>query len=137
MPEWPPGTVAVLATLGDGPSAIPVSTVVPDGDGAVLLALGRRRDALARLRAEPRVALCMMAAGDVAVTLHGTATVVADPLPGADGVAAVRIATARVQDHTTARFVVDAGVRWHYVDDAASARNDAVLAGLRALAGGG
>lgn len=135
LPDWPRGTPLILATEGDGPSAIPVAAALRDGDGALLFALARRREALARLRASPRVALCVLAAGNLAFTAHGEAAVIADPLPGAEGVAAVRVLVDRIQDHTTTRFVVDEGVRWHYVDDEASARNDEVLAALARLLG--
>src|SRR5918911_387339 len=67
LPEWPPGTVAVLSTAGAAPHAIPVSTAVRAGERHVLLALAPRRSSLARLRADPRVALTVLAAGDVAV----------------------------------------------------------------------
>ena len=89
LPQWPPGTVCILATGGDGPHAIPVSTAVRASEQRVVLALGARRGSLQRLREDSRVALTVLAAGDVAFTAHGTARVVADPLPGLDGADAV------------------------------------------------
>src|SRR6185295_15230638 len=66
LPDWPTGTVAILSTAGGAPHAIPVSTAVRAGPRRVLLALARTRDSLARLRADPRCALIVIAAGDVA-----------------------------------------------------------------------
>jgi nitroimidazol reductase NimA-like FMN-containing flavoprotein (pyridoxamine 5'-phosphate oxidase superfamily) len=132
LPDWPPGTVAVLATGGGAPHAIPVSTAVPAGD-AVLLALAQSRESLARLRAEPRCALVVLAAGDVAVTLHGRAEVVGEVA----GAAAVRLAVERVQDHDQPTFAIEAGVRWRWTDPAAERRDAEVRAGLLALAAPG
>ena len=91
LPDWAPGTVCVLSTGGGAPHAIPVSTAVRAGPRRVLLALAARRETLARLRREPRCALTVMAAGDVACTIHARAEIVAESLPGAEGVAAVSL----------------------------------------------
>jgi Pyridoxamine 5'-phosphate oxidase len=131
LPDWPPGTVAILATGGGAPHAIPVSTAVPTGADAVLLALAQSRESLARLRAEPRCALVVLAAGDVAVTLHGRAEVVGEVA----GAAAVRLAVERVQDHDQPTFAIEGGVRWRWTDPAAERRDAEVRAGLLALAG--
>ena len=53
LPDWPPGTVAILSTAGGAPHAIPVSTAVRAGPRRVLLALARTRASLARLRDDP------------------------------------------------------------------------------------
>ena len=134
LPEWEDGTVAILSTGGGAPHAIPVSTGVRAGPGAVLIALARRRESLARLRTDPHVALTLMTAGDVAVTAHCRARVVADPMAISDRVAAVRLDVERVQDHGQPRFVIDAGVRWHWTEDAARERDDEIRAALRELA---
>src|SRR5205823_5256786 len=55
LPDWPAGTVAVLATGGPAPHAIPVSTVLRAGPRTIVLALAAGRDSLARLRADPSV----------------------------------------------------------------------------------
>lgn len=116
IPDWPEGTVAVLATAGaDGPHAIPVSTAVRIGPRTVMLALALRRESLARLRRDPRCALTIMA-GDVALTAHGRATIVEEPMVVSDRVAAVRIDVEAIQDHDDDRFEIDAGVRWHWTD---------------------
>src|SRR6185437_9032638 len=87
LPDWPPGTVCVLSTGGGPPHAIPVSTALRAGPRRVLLALAAGRETLARLRGEPRCALTVVAAGDVACTIHARAAVVAESLPGAQGIA--------------------------------------------------
>src|SRR5437868_12497417 len=89
LPDWPPGTLAVLSTGAGEPHAIPVSTAVRAGPRAVLLGLAGGRESLRRLRADARCALTVMAAGDVAITAVGRARVVGDPT--AAGVVAVRV----------------------------------------------
>jgi hypothetical protein len=133
LPHWPPGTVAVLSTAGRDAHAIPVSTAVRAGDACLLFALGRGRESLARLRADPRVALTLMAAGDVAVTAYGRASVAADPLPGADGVVAVRLDVERVCDHARPAFAIEAGVAWRWTDAAAADRDEQVRRDLLTL----
>jgi hypothetical protein len=126
LPEWPAGTVAVLSTAG--PHAIPVSTAIRGGDGAIHFALAHTRDSLARLRDEPRCALTIMAAG-VAVTAYGAADVVdAD-----DRVAYLRLDVESVADHDRPTFSLDEGVRWHWSDAGAEAGDEKVRAALRRL----
>lgn len=136
IPDWPAGTVALLAvTVEDGtPGLLPVSTALRAGDARVLLALGLRRGSLAALRERPQCALAVLAAGDVAVTLHGTAAVLADGPDGATGIAVVELAVDRVQDHSTPRFTIDGGVPWTWIDDEARERDAAVRAVLRSFA---
>jgi hypothetical protein len=133
LPRWAPGTVAILATAGDAPHAIPVSTAVRISDTRVAFALSRRRLSLARLREDPRCALALLAGGDVAVTVHGVVTVVQDPMEVADRVAALALDVARVQDHGQPRFVIEEGVRWRWTDPEAEARDAEIRAALRAL----
>jgi hypothetical protein len=135
LPEWRPGTVAVLSTAGGPPHAIPVSTAVRAGPRTVLLALARTRESLARLRAEPRCALTVLAAGDVALTAHGRASVAQDPLAGAEGVVAVAIDVDAIRSHADPRFRIEDGVRWRWTDPEAERRDGAVHAALAALAG--
>jgi hypothetical protein len=134
LPDWPPGTVAVLTTVGAAPHAIPVSTAVRAGPRRALLALARTRTSLANLRADPRCALTVVDAG-VAVTAHGRATVVEDPMSVAGSVVAVAIDVDDVQSHADARFAIEAGVGWRWVDDEAAARDAAIHEALRRLAG--
>jgi hypothetical protein len=131
LPEWPPGTVLVLATQGDGPHAIPVSAVVRSGEDGVVLALAASRGSLTRLRAEPRVALLVLAAGDVAATLHGRAEVVDEAL--VDGVVAVRLTVEHVADHGRPTFVIESGAGWRWTDPDAAARDAAVRSALARL----
>lgn len=130
LPEWPPGAVAVLSTAGEAPHAIPVSTALRAGPRAIVLGLASRRESLARLRADPRCALTVLAAGDVAFTAHGRAAVVSED----DGLAAVRIEVDAVQDHRQDTFVIEDGVRWRWTDAAAERRDAEVRAALARLA---
>jgi hypothetical protein len=120
LPEWPAGTVAVLSTGAGEPHAIPVSTAVRRGPRELVLALGLRRESLSRLRADPRCAVTVLAAGDLAFTAVGVG-VVEDEGPR---VAVVRVDVARIQDHGNDTFVIDDGVQWRWTDEDA-ARNDA------------
>ena len=127
LPDWPQGTVAILTTAGEVPHAIPVSTALRVGPRTAIFGLARRRESLARLRADPRVALTVLAAGDVAFTAHGRAAVLDEV---AEGVVAVRLDVDRVQEHGQPTFVIDDGVVWHWTDKAAEERNGAVIAAL-------
>ena len=134
LPAWEPGTVCVLSTGGGAPHAIPVSTAVRAGSRRVLLALAARRETLARLRREPRCALTVMAAGDVACTVHARAEIVEESLPGAEGVAAVSLEVDAIQDHMQPRFAITAGVAWDWTDDEARASDADVRGALEELA---
>jgi hypothetical protein len=101
----------------------------------VLLALARSRASLARLRADPRCALTILAAGDVAFTAHGRAAIVQDPMAVAESVAAVAIDVDDVQGHADPRFAIEDGVRWRWVDAEAAERDAAIREALRGLAG--
>ena len=132
LSQWPPGTVLVLATGGEEPHAIPVSVAVLADPSRVLVGLAAGRDSLARLRANPRVALVIIAEGDVAITAHGAARVLDDELT--KGVCAVALEIDRVQDHGRPTFVIEAGVRWRWTDAEARARDREVRAALERLA---
>jgi hypothetical protein len=134
LPEWEDGTVAVLCTGGGAPHAIPVSTAVRAGPRRVLIALALSRESLARLRREPRCALTIMAARDVACTVHARAEVVQDPMAVADGVAAIALEVETIQDHMQPRFAIEAGVAWRWTDDAARERDAAIREALVELA---
>jgi hypothetical protein len=124
--------VLILVSAGSPPHAIPVSAAVRAGPERVLLGLAHSRESLARVRQDPRVALAIMAGGDVAVTAYGTASVRDADL--ADGVAAVELRVERVQDHNRPTFVIESGVGWHWTDAAAQERDDEVRAALERLA---
>jgi hypothetical protein len=132
LPEWPPGTVAILATAGSPPHAIPVSAVVRAGPRRALIGLAASRDSLARLRADPLVSLAIVCA-DVAVTAYGRARVL-DDAPLAEGVVAVEIEVDRVQDHNRPTFAIEGGVRWRWTDPNAARRDADVRAALARLA---
>ena len=132
IPDWPAGTVAILVTAG--PHAIPVSTAVRAGPRRVLLALSLRRRSLALLRDRPRVALTILAGGDVAITAHCRASIREDPMAASDRVAAVALEVEAIQDHGQPRFVIEEAVRWRWVDDEARDADAAIRAGLRELA---
>jgi Pyridoxamine 5'-phosphate oxidase len=134
LPEWPAGTVTILSTSGDAPHAIPVSAALRAGPCRVLIALAAGRNSLARLRADPRVALTVLSQGDIALTAHGAARVVDDAL--ADGVVAVEIEVERVQNHGRGTFALEAGVRWRWTDPAAEAQDATVREALERLARG-
>lgn len=125
LPSWPAGTVNVLCTVDeDGvPHAIPVSTARPTSRREVVLALAPGRGSLARLRARPSVALAVLAGGDLAFTVRGHARVVAEQLPGAEGVAAVAIDVDTVDDHDLPTFAIEAGVGWRWTDPDAEERD--------------
>jgi hypothetical protein len=123
IPDWPPGTVAILTT--HGPHAIPVSTARRAGPAAVLLALAPSRGSLARLREDPRCALAVIAAG-TAVTLRGRATEIGE----AAGTVAIRLDVEAVDDHAQPTFVIHEGVRWEWTDPDARTRDEAVRTAL-------
>lgn len=122
----------ILCTSGEEPHAIPVSAAVRAGPRRVVIALAAGRESLARLRADPSVALAILSEGDVAVTAHGHAGVLDESL--VDGVAAVEIHVERVQAHNRPTFVIEAGVTWRWTDPAASARDAEVREALVRLA---
>ena len=128
LPEWPAGTVAVLSTAAGEPHAIPVSTAVRKGPRTVVFALGLRRESLARLREDARCALTVLAAGDVALTAVGRASVVEET----ERVAIVRLDVEHIQDHGQDTFMIDDGVQWHWTDADAERSDAEVRAALEA-----
>lgn len=138
LPEWREGTVAILSTVGAGaPHAIPISTVVRAGPRRALFALAHTRGSLARLRADARVALTLVGAGDVAFTARGRAAVVAESLDAAENVAAVLLEVERVDDHGRDQFEILDGVRWRWLEESARRRDAQVRAALYALTSAG
>ena len=131
LPEWPRGTVTILATAGEAPHAIPVSAAVRAGPRHALLGLAGSRRSLARLRADPRVSLTIVAE-NLAVTAHGRARVLDEKL--VEGVAAVEIEVDDVQDHDRPTFAIESGVRWRWTDAEAERRDVQVQAALTRLA---
>jgi Pyridoxamine 5'-phosphate oxidase len=119
LPDWPARTIAVLATVDDGPHAIPVSAPVRAGDHTILLGLDRSRDSLARLCRHPQVALLVLAEGNIAFTARGTARIAAEPMADAPDHAAVAIDVTELDDHRQPAFTIEAGVDRAWVDDTA------------------
>jgi hypothetical protein len=130
LPEWPTRTIAVLATLGDGPHAIPVSAPVRAGDRRILLSLHRSRGTLSRLRERPQVALVVLTEGNTAFTARGRAAVVEEPMAVAPDYAAVQIDVEQIDDHRQDAFLVEGGVDRRWLDEA---ERDALGERVRAL----
>jgi pyridoxamine 5'-phosphate oxidase-like protein len=118
LPTWPTRTVAMLATVGDGPHVIPVSAPVRAGDDRILLSLHRTRGSLERLRRHPEVALLVLAGEDTAFTARGRASVVEEPMACDADYAAVAIDVTAVDDHRQRAFTVAAGIDRRWVDEA-------------------
>ena len=129
LPEWPDGTVATLVTQGDAPHAIPVSLILRAGPREIFVGLAPRREALARLRADPRAALTILAAGDHAFTAHGRAIAFVETGP----IVAVRIAVERIADHNRPTYEIRGGVQWEWTDESERERDAEVRAALRDL----
>jgi hypothetical protein len=131
LPEWKRGTPAVLSVAG--PHPIPITAYLRAADDRVLLALGRRRETLRRLREDPAVALMLMGSG-LAFTAHGRARVIAEQLEATDTVVAVELLVERVQDHLAdGRTEMLDGARWSWCDESDGEAEDAILAELRRL----
>jgi hypothetical protein len=131
LPHWERGTPAILCVAG--PHPIPVSTSVRAGDERVLLALGRERETLERLRDDSRAALCLLGKG-VAFTAHGYASVIAERLAASDRVVAVELRVERVQDHLAdGRTAIVDGARWRWLDEEFGAAEEAIVAELSGL----
>ncbi len=131
LPTWPPGTPAVLCVAGS--HAIPVSSYVRASGERIVVALGSRRETLARLRADPAAAFCVLGPG-VALTAHCRASVVRESLEAAAGNAAVELRVERVQDHLAdGRTAIIDGASWQWIDEDAAALQPLILAELEQL----
>ncbi len=126
---WPPGTACTLVTLGaDGaPHAVPVSAAQarPEDPGRVVFALALRRGSLARLRADRRAALAVLAA-DLALTLRGDVRVLEEAPAEAPRVALLELRVTARDDHRHPDTLLEAPVAWRWRSDEAAARDDAV-----------
>ena len=134
LPDWEPGTAGVLCVTG--PHAIPVSTAVRAGPDRLLFALGGRRETLARLRADPAAAWCVLCEG-LAFTAYGRASILGEGLEDAPKLVVVELAVERVQDHLAdgrTDLLSAPGWRWR---DRETAHGDAgIRAQLARLAAG-
>jgi nicotinamidase-related amidase len=134
LPGWSDGTVAVLSTIGTGMvHAIPVSTALRAGPLRIVFALSRTRGSLKRLRDDPRAALTLLDADNIAITAHGAAAVIAESLAADENIAAIALSVQRISDHTSRDSEVLAGARWRWRDPRAHAREQQVLDELRSL----
>jgi hypothetical protein len=130
LPQWEPGTPALLCVTG--PHAIPVSSYVRASDDRVLIALGSRRDTLARLQADPAAAFCVLGPG-VAFTAHCSASILG-PLAAAPSSVAVELRVDDVQDHLAdGRTEILAGARWRWIDEEAAALQPLILRELEEM----
>jgi pyridoxamine 5'-phosphate oxidase-like protein len=131
LPHWERGTPAVLCVAG--PHPIPITAYLRAGDDRVLLALGRRRETLRRLREDPSVALLLMAE-ELAFTAHGRARVIAEELEVTDTVVAVELRVERLQNHLAdERTEMLDGARWRWCSEEHGEAEDAILAELAGL----
>jgi hypothetical protein len=131
LPTWPPGSPAILCAADR--HVIPVSSYVRAGDERILLALGSRRETLARLRADPAAAFCVLAEG-VAFTAHCRAAIVREAMDAAPGNTAVELRVERVQDHLAdGRTEILDGAQWRWLDEEAAAIQPQILAELEEL----
>jgi Pyridoxamine 5'-phosphate oxidase len=131
LPAWERGTPAVLCVAG--PHPIPITAFLRAGDDRVLIALGRRRETLRRLRENPSVALLLMGEG-LAFTAHGRARVIAEELDVADTVVAVELRVDRIQNHLAdERTEMLDGARWRWCAEEHGEAEDAILAELAGL----
>jgi hypothetical protein len=131
LPRWERGTPGILCVAG--PHPIPVTTIVRADDARMLLALGRDRETLLRLRDDSRVAICLLGKG-IAFTAHGYASVVSERLAASDRVVAVEVRVQRVQDHLAdGRTEILDGARWRWLDEEFGAAEDRVVSELATL----
>ena len=131
LPTWERGTPAVLCVAG--PHAIPISAFLRAGDDRLLIALGRKRETLRRLREDPSVALLLMGTG-LAFTAHGRARVIAERLEPTDTVVAVELLVDRIQNHLAdKRTEMLDGARWRWCAEEHREAEDAILAELKRL----
>jgi hypothetical protein len=134
LPEWPSRTIALLATLGQGPFAIPISTPLRARDRSILFALHRTRGSLVRLRESSQVALAVLTEGDIAFTARGRARIVEEPMTGAPDYAAVELKVEHIDDHRQKEFRVDFGVGRRWIDESDKRALGARFEALRKLA---
>jgi hypothetical protein len=131
LPEWERGTPAVLCVAG--PHPIPITAYLRAGDDRIVLALGRRRETLRRIREDPAAALLLMAEG-MAFTAHGRASVIAEELEATDTAVAVELRVDRIQDHLAdKRTEMLDGARWRWCAEEHGEAEDAILAELTEL----
>ena len=134
LPDWPISTASVLSTVdADGaPHAIPVSTARRAGPKRIVFALGPSRGSFARLSANARAAVLVMAP-DAAFTAEGTVRTIAEPLNPDGLVNGLELVVETIWDHNGPTFAMEDGVRWHWTDEDAKRGDDNAHAALERL----
>jgi hypothetical protein len=117
LPEWPTRTIALLATVDQGPFVIPISAPLRVGDRSILLTLRRTRGSLTRLRDLPQVALTVLTERDIAFTARGRARIIEEPMSRAPDYAAVALDVEHIDDHRQKEFHVDSGIGRTWIDE--------------------
>jgi hypothetical protein len=131
LPRWKRGTPAVLCVAG--PHPIPITALLRAGEDRVLIALGRKRETLRRLRDDSRVAVLLMGEG-LAFTAFGYAHVLAERLEATETVVAVELRVERIQDHLAdGRTEMLDGARWRWCAEEHGEAEDAILEELATL----
>jgi hypothetical protein len=131
LPEWPLRTAGLFIVAG--PHAIPISTAVRADDRRLVFGLARRRETLARLREDPRVAFALLAEG-MAFTAYGQARVVREQLGDAPNMAGIELRVERVQDHLAdGRTEMLGQPRWKWREEPAREADRIVMAEIEAL----
>jgi hypothetical protein len=136
LPEWPSTSIAILATVGQEPFAIPISAPQRRGDREILFALQRNRDSLERLSEFSRAAVVVLCEGNVAFTARGPARVVEAPMRGAPDYAAVVLDVEEIDDHRQPEFLIESGVGRRWVDEDEKRFLGTRVAALREMAVG-
>jgi Pyridoxamine 5'-phosphate oxidase len=135
LPEWPTRTIALLATIDEGPFAIPISAPLRAGDRSILFALRRTRGPLTRLRERPQVALTVLTEEDIAFTARGHARIIEEPMSRAPDYAAVVLDVEQIDDHRQ-EFRVDSGIGRSWIDRGEQRALGERVDALRELAAG-
>jgi hypothetical protein len=94
-----------------------------------VIGLARRRASLERLRADPRCAVTLLAAGDHAVTAYGSAAAFEE----VGRLVAVRVEVDEIADHNRPTYAIDDGVQWRWTDDDAQSADAESREALRRL----
>jgi oxalate decarboxylase len=108
LPEWPETTIGVLSTEDGDIHAMPITAPLRAGDRRILFSLNRSRAALAQLREHPRVALTILAAGDLAFTARGRARIIQEVLDASE-LAGVALDVDEIDDHRQKGMSVESG----------------------------
>jgi hypothetical protein len=121
----------VLSTIDGGPHAMPVATLLRDGESRILLALARDSGgSLARLREPSHADVAVLGERDIAFTAFGRAHVLREPMDDLPEFAAVELLVDAVVEDNAAGFEID--VRLGERDAAGLRQRVAALGAARA-----